>query len=58
MVISCYRNGSGKLVHIQCAKSEWLPFTYDWEHAGVDKPPEIDPLAIVDMTNYIAFEHR
>ena len=42
MVISCYRNGSGKLVHMQCAKSEWLPFTYDWEHAGVDKPPEID----------------
>ena len=39
MNINCYRNGSGKLVHMQTAHSESAPFVWDWEHLGVDSPP-------------------
>ena len=45
MVVCCLRNGSGKLVHMQCAESEWATHVYDLEHAGGDVeqvalPPE------------------
>ena len=59
MVISCFRNGSGKLVHMQSALVDFNPFAYDWEHVGVDRVPVKLTAAEEQLeTNFTALESR